>query len=103
MNTALTETWTTGRFLGREDKQEGNHEFDERDVVPTTGGLSEFLCARRDNLTPTGKLTLSANNRAGKRALLANRCSSVRSKHLFLRPDLPFPRQARASRVKSAA
>jgi hypothetical protein len=24
-------------------------------------------------------------------------------KHLFLRPDLPSPRQARASRVKSAA
>jgi UDP-N-acetylglucosamine:LPS N-acetylglucosamine transferase len=38
MNTVLTETWTTGRFLGREDKQAGNHEFDGRDVVPMTGG-----------------------------------------------------------------
>jgi Uma2 family endonuclease len=38
MDTVLTDTWTTERFLAWEDKQEGKHEFDGRDVVPMTGG-----------------------------------------------------------------
>jgi hypothetical protein len=50
-----------------------------------------------------GGMTVSANNRPGKHVRLADPCSLVRSKHLFLRPDLPFLRQSRASRVKSAA
>ena len=67
-------------------------------------GLSEFLCARRYDLIPTGQdRVYPADGLPGKLVMLANRCSLVRSKHLFLRPDLPSPRQARASRVKSAA
>jgi hypothetical protein len=67
-------------------------------------GLSEFLCARRYDLTPTGQdRVYPADGLPGKLVVLDNRCSLVRSKHLFLRPDLPSLRQARASRVKSAA
>jgi hypothetical protein len=67
-------------------------------------GLSEFLCARRYNLTPTGQDRFyPADGLPGKLVMPDNRCSLVRPKHLFLRPDLPFHRQARASRLKSAA
>lgn len=38
MDTVLTDTWTTERFLAPEDKQEGKHEFDGRNVIPMTGG-----------------------------------------------------------------
>ncbi len=38
MDTVLTDTWTTERFLAWEDKQEGKHEFDGRTVIPMTGG-----------------------------------------------------------------
>ncbi|WP_428484433.1 Uma2 family endonuclease [Rhodopila sp.] len=38
MDTVLTDTWTTDRFLVWEDKQEGKHEFNGRDVIPMTGG-----------------------------------------------------------------
>ncbi len=38
MDTVPAETWTTDRFLVWEDKQEGKHEFDGRDVIPMTGG-----------------------------------------------------------------
>jgi Uma2 family endonuclease len=38
MDTVPAETWTTDGFLAWEDKQEGKHEFDGRDVIPMTGG-----------------------------------------------------------------
>ena len=38
MDTVLAEPWTTERFLAREDRQEGKHEFDGSDVVQMTGG-----------------------------------------------------------------
>ena len=75
-----------------------------RAVYDVKKGLSEFLCARRYDLTPTGQdRVYPADGLPGKLVVLDNRGSLVRSKHLFLRPDLPSLRQARASRVKSAA
>jgi Uma2 family endonuclease len=38
VDTVLAETWTTDRFLAWEDRQEGKHEFNGRDVVAMTGG-----------------------------------------------------------------
>ncbi len=38
MDTVLNRPWTTEAFLAWEDRQEGKHEFDGRDVVPMTGG-----------------------------------------------------------------
>ncbi|WP_428484423.1 Uma2 family endonuclease [Rhodopila sp.] len=38
MDAILAEAWTTDRFLAWEDKQEGKHGFDGRNVVPMTGG-----------------------------------------------------------------
>jgi Uma2 family endonuclease len=38
MDTVLAEAWTTDRFLAWEDRQEGKHEFDGRQVIPMTGG-----------------------------------------------------------------
>ena len=38
MDTVLAEAWTTDRFLAWEDKQEGKHEFDGRQIIPMTGG-----------------------------------------------------------------
>lgn len=38
MDTVLRRPCTTEAFLAREDRQEGKHEFDGRDVVPMTGG-----------------------------------------------------------------
>src|SRR5271166_1659862 len=44
-----------------------------------------------------------ANDLSGKVMMLADPCSLVRSKRLFLRPDLPLYRQSRAGPVKCAA
>src|SRR5208282_491200 len=44
-----------------------------------------------------------ANDMSGKVMMLADPCSLVRSKRLFLRPDLPLYRQSRAGPVKFAA
>ncbi len=38
MDTVLDRPWTTETFLAWEDRQEGKHEFDGRDVIPMTGG-----------------------------------------------------------------
>ena len=38
MDTVLEQFWTTDSFLAWEDRQEGKHEFDGRNVVPMTGG-----------------------------------------------------------------
>jgi Uma2 family endonuclease len=38
MDTLLDRPWTTETFLDWEDRQEGKHEFDGLQVVPTTGG-----------------------------------------------------------------
>jgi Uma2 family endonuclease len=38
MDTVLARPWTTETFLAWEDRQEGKHEFDGRDVIPMTGG-----------------------------------------------------------------
>lgn len=38
MDTVLEQFWTTDSFLSWEDRQEGKHEFDGRNVVPMTGG-----------------------------------------------------------------
>lgn len=38
MDTVLDRPWTTESFLAWEDRQEGKHEFDGRDVIPMTGG-----------------------------------------------------------------
>jgi Uma2 family endonuclease len=38
MDTVLNQPWTTETFLAWEDRQEGKHEFDGRDVIPMTGG-----------------------------------------------------------------
>jgi Uma2 family endonuclease len=38
MDTVLPDALTTERFLAWEDRQEGKHEFDGRDVIPMTGG-----------------------------------------------------------------
>jgi Uma2 family endonuclease len=38
MDTVLEHQWTTDSFLAWEDRQEGKHEFDGRNVIPTTGG-----------------------------------------------------------------
>jgi Uma2 family endonuclease len=38
MDTVLDRPWTTETFLAWEDRQEGKHEFDERRVIPITGG-----------------------------------------------------------------
>ncbi len=38
MDTVLNRPWTTETFLAWEDRQEGKHEFDGRDVIPMTGG-----------------------------------------------------------------
>ena len=38
MDTVLDRLWTTETFLAWEDRQEGKHEFDGRDIVPMTGG-----------------------------------------------------------------
>ena len=38
MVTVVSEAWTFDRFLAWEDKQEGKHEFDGRDIIPMTGG-----------------------------------------------------------------
>jgi Uma2 family endonuclease len=37
MDTVVTEAWTFERFLAWEDKQEGKHEFDGRNVIPMAG------------------------------------------------------------------
>jgi len=38
MDTVLRRPWTTETFLAWEDRQEGKHEFDGRDVIPMIGG-----------------------------------------------------------------
>ncbi len=38
MDTVVAERWTADSFLVWEDRQEGKHEFDGRDVIPMTGG-----------------------------------------------------------------
>ena len=38
MDTILDRPWTTDSFLAWEDRQEGKHEFDGRDIIPMTGG-----------------------------------------------------------------
>jgi Uma2 family endonuclease len=38
MDTVLEQPWTTETFLAWEDRQEGKHEFDGRNVLPMTGG-----------------------------------------------------------------
>ena len=38
MDTVLDRPWTTESFLAWEDRQEGKHEFDGRDIIPMTGG-----------------------------------------------------------------
>ncbi len=38
MDTVLDRPWTTETFLAWEDRQEGKHEFDGREVIPMTGG-----------------------------------------------------------------
>lgn len=38
MDTVADVAWTVDSFLAWEDRQEGKHEFDGRDVVPMTGG-----------------------------------------------------------------
>lgn len=38
MDTVLRQPWTTETFLAWEDRQEGKHEFDGRNVIPMTGG-----------------------------------------------------------------
>lgn len=38
MDTVLDRPWTMETFLAWEDRQEGKHEFDGRDAIPTTGG-----------------------------------------------------------------
>jgi hypothetical protein len=38
MDTVLDRPWTTETFLAWEDRQEGKHEFDGRNVIPMTGG-----------------------------------------------------------------
>ena len=38
MDTVLDRPWTTERFLAWEDRQEGKHEFDGRQVIAMTGG-----------------------------------------------------------------
>jgi len=38
MDTVLDRPWTTETFLAWEDRQEGKHEFDGRDLIPMTGG-----------------------------------------------------------------
>jgi Uma2 family endonuclease len=38
MDTVLDRPWTTETFLAWEDRQEGKHEFDGRNVIPITGG-----------------------------------------------------------------
>ena len=38
MDTVPDRPWTTETFLAWEDRQEGKHEFDGRDVIPMTGG-----------------------------------------------------------------
>jgi hypothetical protein len=38
MDTVVDRPWTTDSFLAWEDRQEGNCEFDEREVIPLTGG-----------------------------------------------------------------
>lgn len=38
MDTLVDRPWTVERFLAWEDRQEGKHEFDGRDIIPMTGG-----------------------------------------------------------------
>ena len=38
MDTVLDQSWTTETFLAWEDRQEGKHEFDGREIIPMTGG-----------------------------------------------------------------
>ena len=38
MDTILDRPWTTDSFLAWEDRQDGKHEFDGRDIIPMTGG-----------------------------------------------------------------
>ncbi len=38
MDTVLDRPWATESFLAWEDRQEGKHEFDGREVIPMTGG-----------------------------------------------------------------
>ncbi len=38
MDTLLPDAWTIERFLAWDDRQEGKHEFDGRDIIPMTGG-----------------------------------------------------------------
>ena len=38
MDAVLDRPWTTDSFLAWEDRQEGRHEFDGRDIIPMTGG-----------------------------------------------------------------
>jgi Uma2 family endonuclease len=38
MNTVLDRAWTAESFLAWEDRQEGKHEFDCRNIIPMTGG-----------------------------------------------------------------
>src|SRR5208283_562526 len=70
----------------------------------TLAGDCQNFCVRDVIISPPpGKMTVSASDRPGKCIILADLCSWVRSKRLFLRPDLPCHRQSRASRVKFAA
>jgi Uma2 family endonuclease len=38
MDTVLDRAWTADSFLAWEDRQEGKHEFDGRNIIPMTGG-----------------------------------------------------------------
>ncbi len=64
MDTVLNPQWTTEAFLAWEDRQEGKHEFDGRDVIPMTGGS---IAHQRI----VGNLWVTLMGLLGDRALLA--------------------------------
>jgi hypothetical protein len=89
------------RISGMRNRNPANS---DREQEPEREGVSEFLCVRRvQSHPPLGKGLYLTNDRPGKAMMRADPCSSVRSMHLFFRPDLPFHRQACAGPVKFAA